>query len=91
MYVAFCGLAVVETLVGVRTIPDPYLLMATGLGIRPDVRYARPRRRRLRRDGIKSLFETTAKRLGFGDRGQRTEIESRFRRPTKPTSQLSLF
>ena len=32
VYVAFCGLAVVETMVGVRTIEDPYLLMAAGLG-----------------------------------------------------------
>ncbi len=32
VYVAFCGLAVVETLVGERTIDDPYLLMADGLG-----------------------------------------------------------
>ena len=32
VYVAFCGLAVVETLAGVRTIPDPYLDMAAGMG-----------------------------------------------------------
>jgi acetoin utilization deacetylase AcuC-like enzyme len=32
VYVAFCGLAVVETLAGVRTIEDPYLLMAAGMG-----------------------------------------------------------
>ena len=32
VYVAFCGLAVVETLAGVRTIDDPYLDMAAGLG-----------------------------------------------------------
>jgi DNA repair photolyase len=39
---------------------------------------------------IASLFETTAKRLGF-DRREDVEVPSRFRRPPKPTNQLSLF
>jgi acetoin utilization deacetylase AcuC-like enzyme len=31
-YVPFCGLAVIEELAGVRTVPDPYLGLVTGFG-----------------------------------------------------------
>ncbi|HUS32384.1 MAG TPA: PA0069 family radical SAM protein [Kofleriaceae bacterium] len=39
---------------------------------------------------IASLFDTTAKRLGFGDNDE-PDPPSRFRRPPKPTNQLALF
>lgn len=39
---------------------------------------------------LNALFETTARRLGFADRDW-PEPSSRFRRPPKPTNQLSLF
>ncbi len=39
---------------------------------------------------IAALFDTTARRLGFADR-EWPEASSRFRRPPKPTNQLSLF
>ena len=40
---------------------------------------------------IASLFETTARRLGLRDDEGEAEPPSRFRRPPRPTAQLSLF
>jgi len=40
---------------------------------------------------IASLFETTVKRLGFAGRDDEPNPTSRFRRPAKPTNQLTLF
>jgi DNA repair photolyase len=40
---------------------------------------------------IAALFETTARRLGFAGRDELEPPPSRFRRPPKQTSQLSLF
>jgi DNA repair photolyase len=39
---------------------------------------------------IASLFETTVRRLGFADKDE-PDPPSRFRRPAKPTNQLTLF
>jgi DNA repair photolyase len=40
---------------------------------------------------IAAMFETATKRLGFDERNEARAFESRFRRPPKPTNQLSLF
>lgn len=67
---------VIETRGGQKLYDSEWGVRHTGVGV-----YAQT---------IATMFETTKRRLGFGDRGEPDPV-SRFRRPEKPTKQLSLF
>jgi DNA repair photolyase len=67
---------VIETRGGQKLYDSQWGVRHTGVGV-----YA---------ETIATMFETTKRRLGFGERGEPDPV-SRFRRPEKPTKQLSLF